>query len=169
MSIPSALYLYTTPFDSQCTESISEVEFCYRRGSAADRLFTVVILRQMGNEAFRVVARSDVSADPNMDSCTVDPHIATVERCCTTRRLEPVIDITEGNVYAIETAVTASILLNFAKTSRPGTVISVPAGVSYDVGSTVSSGLLSNVSVEMVRFIAIGKSIIQLHVDWYTL
>ena len=134
-----------------------------------DRLFTVVILRPMGNEAYRVVARSDVSADPGMDSCTVDPHIASVEKCCTTRRLEPVIDITEGNVYAIETAVTASILLNFAETSRPGTVISVPASVSYDVGSTVSSGLLSNVSVEMVRFIAIGKSIIQLHVGWYTL
>ena len=117
LSTPTKLYLYTTPFDSQCTGNISEVEFCYRPGNATDRLFTVVILVLQEQEfdiAFSVVARSDVSADPNTDNCTMDPHIATVERCCTTRRLEPVIDVTEGNVYAIETAVTASILLNFA-------------------------------------------------------
>ena len=122
----------------------------------------------MGNGTFEVVVRTNVSAVPSTDSCTLDPHIGAVERCCTARELEPVIDITEGNVYAIETTETTSILLQFANISRPGSVISA-AGVSHDIGNTVSpaAGPLSSVSVAMVRFIAIGTSIIQLHVDWY--
>ena len=95
----------------------------------------------------------------------MDPHIATVERCCTTRRLEPVLDITVGNVYAIE-AGTGSILLLFADISRPGTILSISANVSDTVPAIPSP---NNIGVAMVRFIAVGKSTIQLHVGWYTL
>ena len=115
----------------------------------------------MENGAFRVVARNDVSADPDMDrdNCKTDPHSPTVDRCCTTRRLEPVLDITVGDVYAIE-AGTGSILLLLADILRPGRILSVPA----DVGNTVSAvPSPNNLTVAMVRFIAVGKSTIQLH------
>ena len=56
VSLGSTLYLYTTPLGSQCSGSISEVEFCYRPApmAATDRIFTVVTLKPM----FRVVTKA---------------------------------------------------------------------------------------------------------------
>ena len=102
MLISSVLYLYTTPFDTPCTGNISEVEFCYQQGNAAGSLFTIVILEEarmemgMGSSmTYRIIASRNVSADPGMDNCSL---ISTIHRCCTTRILEPVIQVSKNTV-----------------------------------------------------------------------
>ena len=161
VSFASVLYLYTTPLGSQCSGSISEVEFCYRPApmAATDRIFTVVTLIPMGS-TFRVVTRSNICA-AQADSCTVDPIVAPVQRCCATRRLEPVVEVTQDSFYGIETpGANSSILLLFANISRPRGTLSL-GGASSDVNVTLPPDQSSSdAPVAMVRFIVNGKSII---------
>ena len=123
--------------------------------AATDRIFTVVTLKPM----FRVVTRSNICA-AQADNCTVDPVVATVQRCCATRRLEPVVEVTQDSFYGIETPGTnSSSLLLFADISRPGRILSL-SGVSSDVNATLPDQSSSDAPVAMVRFIVNGKSII---------
>ena len=157
------LYLYTTPLGPQCSGSISEVEFCFRpvEMAATDRLFTLVTLIPMGN-AFRVVTRSNVDNAPtDVDTCN---QFGAITRCCDTRRLEPVVEITQDSVYGIETTEPGSSrLLTFRDIRRPGRLLGLPPGVSYDVNATVPppDPSASEILVAMVRFIDIGKLTIQ--------
>ena len=160
------LYLYTTPLISQCSGSISEVEFCFLQQpvemAATERLFTLVALKQMGN-TFRVVTRSNVST-ATANTCN---EFDTITRCCGRRRLEPAVEITQDSAYGIETTEAGSSrLLTFLDIRRPGRVLSLAGGVSFDVNTTVPPDpSASEIRVAMVRFIVICKSIIQhLHV-----
>ena len=92
----------------------------------------------------------------------MDPIVATVQRCCATRRLEPVVEVTQDSVYGIETPLANinNTLLLFADISRPGWFISL-SGVSSDVNATLPPDQSSSdAPVAMVRFIVNGKSII---------
>ena len=127
--------------------------------AATERIFTVVTLKPMGS-TFRVVTRSNICA-AQADSCTMDPIIAAVQRCCATRRLEPVVEVTQDSFYGIETPLANinNTLLLFANISRPARALSL-SGASSDVNATLSGLSSSNTPVAMVRFIVTGKSII---------
>ena len=134
--------------------------------AATERLFTLVTLKQNMGNTFRVVTRSNVTPAP-MDIDTCNPF-ATIMRCCGRRRLEPAVEITQDSVYGIETPEAGSRrLLTFRNITRPGRLLSLAPGISFDVNATVNATVppdpsASEILVAMVRFIVIGKFIIQL-------